>query len=401
MAIVTISGDLTEALDLVGGNTYSLTALCNLGSYNVTSTTVGPNSRVTVKTNGTSGFRINSTGTWNTSYIDFTSKNDLSRGEDVGGSGSPAAGDQTVGYLIQTGTSASSITMSNFTVNYCTPATQTPAIGHLANSTSTPWTLTNGRFSYVTVANGTGDATVIIGTAGPSSVFIGNVALTNVHVDDTCQINQTTGSAAIRVLNYGTLSLTDVTVRYTGTGNRSIETYCNSGTHTINMTNVTSDAKSSSGIYSGVFFNCNGVVENITISRCFMRNSTGHGFNFFNNGGTQTATIINSLITGCSTGGTYGVYRSLGSASVTHTYNDYYDNANNCFEALHGTEKTTNPGLANLPAGCVIKTSTCDRPDGYAITGYDKNGSDTFDNLVVNEAVYSGRRDGSTPVRIL
>jgi hypothetical protein len=84
-----------------------------------------------------------------------------------------------------------------------------------------------------------------------------------------------------------------------------------------------------------------------------------------------------------------GLYKS-GTVTFSHTYNDYWNNTSNCSEALHGTEITTNPSLGNLPTGCVIDTATCNRPDGYAISGYDMNGSDTFDNLGIDEAVYTG-----------
>jgi hypothetical protein len=133
-----------------------------------------------------------------------------------------------------------------------------------------------------------------------------------------------------------------------------------------------------------------GLVHTCNFSNSIVTNTgTGDGIMCYWSNGTLNASIINSILTACD-GASAVALNKNGAASVTHTYNVYYGNTADCFEALHGTEQTgTDPQLGNLPAGCVIDAVNCPFPNGYAVgnLAFEFAGSDTFDNLSIDETV--------------
>lgn len=388
----TISGNLTANLDLQGGATYYLTALCNLGTWNVTSTTASASAHVTIKTNGTSGFRVNGTGTWNVSWVDFTSRNDDSLGEIiVGSTGNPSPADQTVAYL--SSSAASSVTMSNWTLRYCAPVSAGQAIGWTATAACL-WTLTNGYIDYVIISSSVSLwMTPIIGYGGTTVRYGGRITITNLLIDNNCACyNSIYGTVITIATSLGT-TLTNVTARPGGVWLRGIS-YTTAmdnapSTFTNCVADITTDLNPTKGAI--VFMSTTaGITITCTAKHCFIRNTIGHGFVRYYTAGTAfNVSLIDSCITGCTGTNAAGVANGGAGGTLTHMYNDYWNNTKNCFEALHATEITTNPALGNLPVGCTIDTSLCNRPDGYAIGGFEKNGSDTYDNLGVDEAVYS------------
>jgi len=379
----TISVNLAAALALAADTTYYLTALCNLGTYNVTSTSTLGHEAI-IKTNAAYGFRVNSTGTWNVSYVKFTSKNDDTIGEAIAGSsGSPAAADQTVGYVQASGTGATSVASSHVSFNYCTPASNSTVYGWTANKSTRTFTDTDISFRNIAVTVNAGGLCY-----GSYNSTNGAVTVDGLSIDSTVTTNQ--GAGMIRIRNVAAnCSITNVTNLPDSSVNYSFGI--------IFVANVNGVVFTAKNCVCGMSLTGNalylhqcvtaGVTATVNYSNCLaVKKGAGNanGFQSSKTAGTVNYSIIDSICLDCVTGVSNG-----GGDTVTHTYNDYYGCTANAFEALTASEITTNPALGNLPAGCVIDTATCNRPNGYAVTGFEMNGSDTFDNLTIDEAVYT------------
>ena len=372
MAYTTLSAGLAADLVLVRGQTYYLTANITLGAYNVT--TSGSSGRVTIKTDGTHQFQLNSTGTFIVDSIDLTSKNDDTKGESIAGSsGSPAAGDQTVGYVNQTGAATTAISMTNAWVYYCS-ITNGVIIGiYQVSSAGSTLTLVNGGMKYCAAAIGVNGYTPFIGQYTTTAINYGAITLTNWNVDNTNTINSATyGLVVCDIGGLGNVTITNCSFTPAGSCMAAV---CLSmaGTAAITITNslIVSNSPVAAGGGAIGLVQINervaGKTLTTTISNSIISNTgTGHGIHISQLGGTHTAAVINDIITGCAGGTAVGLYKS-DTPSITHTYNDYYGNTTNAFEALAGSETTANPILGKLPSGAVINTATCPFPDGYAV----------------------------------
>lgn len=379
----TLNAGLSANLDLARGSTYYLTANVTLGTYNVTSS--GSSGRVTVKTSGAVGFQVNSTGTFNVSYIDFTSKNDDTLGETISGStGSPAIGDQTVSYVLCNGTGTTSITVSEITSRYTSVAASAGIFAISATATGRTFSITNLTLYYNTVTNGSGFF-VGGGNNDSSSWAINGLVIGNTN---TCSATATAIGCLIRTTStFQNIHISLSSSYILGNGLYVLHR----ATSTATVTNVNTDSKF--GLYAVYMRTWNtGVTGTSTVQRCTLSAGSQSGsygvYSVVTTGDANNVTLKDCIIMNT----TNGVGKSGTGASVTHTYNAYYNNSSaDCFEALTASEQTgIDPQLGNLPTGATIAAGFA-IPNGYAVgnLALEFDGSDTFDNLSIDETQYS------------
>jgi hypothetical protein len=387
---------------LQADSTYYLTGLVTLSTYNLTTNATAAK-RVTIKTDGDGGFRLDNTGFLNLSYVDFTSPNDNTKGGAAGtiagSTGTPAAADQTVGYVIRTGTATTAITLTNWTASYCTPTTTSILGWANANSLASTLTLTNGKMRYCSMAT-TG---VFLGRANHSDAVClnGAVIISGLDIDATCTGSAAAGYAVINLNGAGSQTVENASFLYTGTASRSI--WIESS---IDATCIISNCLfvcSASLMVIRPVHRASGKTLALTIKNSIISNTSAgaaHGISAFQNTGTFNLSVLNCIIKDCDGVGAFGISQSSGTVTVTHTNNVYWNNTTNAFEAIGATELAVNPLLGNLPNGAIINADSCPHPNGYAVLApaARRHGSSTFNGLSIDETFYSatGYRYGGT-----
>jgi hypothetical protein len=379
---------LASAFDLPD-RTFYLTGDLSTGAFNLTNTGVSAGSRTVFKTSGAFGIRVTGTGTCVLSYVDFTSRNDDSLGEAIAGStGAPAAADQTVGYVIRTGTDTTTVSLTNWTANYSN-VTNSCVVGWTDNSPTSTFSVINGEMTYCRLA--AGDFAAFVGT-GVGNKTNGDATVQNIKIGATNSV----ASAFCRGFNFTTAN-GNTSVRqlfYTPTGSATFGLVVGPSANSsiviqdcIIVCNVV-DAASTGvlAVQSIGVGNVSAVVKNNTV----INTGTGDGIMVYRSAGTLTVSVANNIIKDCDGAAAVGLNRN-GVATVTHTNNVYWNNTTNCFEALHATEVEADPMFGNLPAGVSIRTDLTPFPDGYAVLNPAVRaiGSQTFAAAGVDPSIYS------------
>jgi len=405
-ACAAINSILIADLTLTAGTYYVSSHLYPVGYTLTFDTTDGD---VVIKTAGNASILLGAgNGTvvqTGTNKVIFTSKNDNSRGDTtIISTGNPSASDQTVGYLLQTNTGTYNVTLTNWELYYCTPANGTAAIGWAWSSPGT-WSLSNGTIDHVTISTGKTAVTPIVGSATNTLISAGTVNLDNIYIGSNCVCNSASNGYLARIVanNDSTIRNCTFVPSSSYTWNDGLVAVLGVTNKTLTVDNCIVDVKVSTlaNIAALIVGSAAPITSTYTVKRCLVRNPSGHGIYSINLGGGTVATSVTDCIMLSCSG--YGLHNN--GTTVTHTYNDYYGNGTNAFEALHATEITTNPAIGNLRGAAVINTTLCNRPNGYAVnnTALENIGSDTFDNLSINESIWTSngfRYDGHVKVTI-
>lgn len=393
-----VGGALTENTEWTAGTYYIFGSNVSLGVYNLTLNTSGGD--IIIKTAGNLQVLVDGSSTLSSTgsnKIIFTSMNDDTQGEVIqGSSGSPAIGDQSVGYI--------NVTKNDTTVNishaefwYC-EVTNGAVIDYgttpIPPATGNDLILNDIKLKYCSLADGSTIDSCFIGrwrrrgfntvdinylsvdptnrilqTGTKGSIIkvngISNFNLENSYLNPTCN---NLGYASI-ILEIGVAASTNCTIKNclirSGFAYGCLSLLCNSSTGT--------------GI-----LNVN--IQN-SIINLIDKTQVRPGIQVYQTSGTFNFALKDSIITNC--------YIGLDESGTINTwdedYNVFYENTTNSDRSLGIHSKTIDPSLSDLPEEAIIN-SDFPVPNGYAVTNLtelEKTGSDTFNNLSIDEAIFS------------
>jgi len=356
MSYITISGDLSENTTWTSG-TYFIASDINIGDYSLTMDLLSGN--IVYKTAGNKSIIADSSGnftTINSGYgnkIIFTSINDDAHGEIIAGStASPVAGDQSVPYY-KTTYKPARIYLDGCEAWYWgsnTGAVFSWGDQPIPGTTLSTVTLKNAAIKYSTIASGTANTPCFIGFY--KRLSIDTVSLENVVIDDTNSMEVSdTNSMVIRFPKSNSWTMQNVALYPTGYCHSLLDfRSATSGSHTANWDNIYVK-------YTGDGPSGNGPLYLSTLE-----------------GGDSTLTINNMLLDGNDKS-------NSGINIIINTDSD---------AALGSNDQTLNPNLGSLLYGTIVNSSGI-MPTTIATRSmyYDKQGSDTFNNLGIDETIYT------------
>jgi hypothetical protein len=396
---IVLAGDYISqnSINTWSAGTYYLTGNITMGANNLTLD--GTNGNIYIKTSGAYQIQQSGTGvltTANTSLTNkviFTSKNDNAHGATISGSsGSPASADQSVVYVLLTGTASQ--TLQYFEVWYGNAGAIQTTIG--ANSATQNIIWQYGILKYVKVS-GAGYPSLIGAVTISYTKLLKSYLFDNINIDTTNSVGSA-GSGFISWLNptytstiisNNFINPTFLTASGYFTYGLDIETLGGGNAVVFKNNIVKVSASTNPTISSLVSLVTRGGTATGTFSNNIISVSGIAFYGISNNvvGGSATLTIKNNIIYNCSAIGSYGIY---GSATINEDYNDFYNNDTNSFQALGAHSITSNPSLGNIAGGTLNPAFAI--PNGYAIakgSALDKAGSDTFGNLSWDTTQYS------------
>lgn len=403
----TVSGALGAHTTYTAG-TYYVSGTVNLGNYNLTiDASAG---EVIIKggagvnlfnANGTGNFTT--TGTTLTRRVRISSMNDDSIGEAIAGSsGTPAAGDYS--RVLTVGAAITTTKIHNTTIEYATGPANSGILIWGSNAAATADTIDIDDLVISKCLNpvhaSLGGAFILTfwqrNTNGAASIKRVKIANDNVYANAFSFTGININSTALTIEDCyvycgGAAFQTGIDCSLGLSG----QTGVNNGTQTIRRCLVVAPNQLHAGVTSQNF---SATTQTTTISNCTLRAKITAGVNGFycrtnNAGATMAATVNNSIVVSDGEGIAYRQLQTSGTCNVTlNNCGSYNVAARTSGTITDNNPITADPQLGNLPTGCVINTALCPFPDGYAVrnlSGYEMLGSDTFDALSVDEAVYT------------
>ncbi len=387
-AYTTISGGLGEHTTWTTG-TYYITGVCDIGNYNLTLDAGGGN--IIIKTSGAVGLYTGGTGniatanTSNSKKVYFTSKNDNTLGETISGSsGSPAIGDQSQSYFYIAGAGCD-VAINHCEFWYFGAATGCLMWYHSGDQVTNDIDIQNVKFRYCSILASCSHFCSFIGMKR-YNVRVGNVTLKNIDCNNTCAFEDASKAYFIYLYRPDDISPEFENI-YCGAnstlGCAAVFVFeSDKDASTITLKNLCFDTKSPYCVY----FTWRDNTGTINFSQSIMKKSTTVAVYLNEAGGTLTANFNDNIIED-------NTAKGVEQASVTNfteTNNGYYNNGTNATGFTPTNPITTDPALGSLPGGTIY--SNWFLPDGYAVTnlsGYEKQGSDTYDNLSIDESKYT------------
>lgn len=384
LPVYRVGGNLTENTTWNTGCYYLISDI-NLGAYNlILNCANGP---IDIKTAG--GYKINLNGTGacstaNTSSsnsVIFTSKNDNSRSIAPTSTGDPAMGDQTVSYVYSTG--AGNLNINNFECRYSTSTSG----GVIFNAPSSDAldkvvTIQNGRLKY---CKQTASAYGLLGGNFAATTKCKSITYDNISVDTT---NKTVAGSYV-IMFTPTVESQKLTNSYLRVHAPRQATVAQRNGSCLIKNSILAGDSTTFGLYaySTAGTNLDTVTNSILIGNSMTANT--RGIVTQQGGGTVNVQVKNSTIYNWNGTGAIGVSTQYG-GTIGHTYNNYYGNTSNAFEALHASEKTLDPQFTTLPTNRVLSSSSV-LPNGFIVgnPSLKKQGSGTFSALTIDTVKYT------------
>lgn len=373
--------------------TYYLTALVLLGVWNLTLDAVG--GAIVIKTDTNKSLNPNGTGnllTVNTSItnkVHFTSKNDNSLGETIGGSsGAPAKGDQDSAYIITTGT-GSEVNLDYVEAWYCESVFGIFHWQHTTDRVTNHITLNHITLKYCGIPAGLSYLVSFIGSYRYLK-SVGDVDIQNISIDTTNSIKDNAKGYGIYINEAQTLSMQNIYVDIDST---------NEAFRGISIVDIETD---STATFKNIFCRCKSAAMCFYIAQqtahvvtwdvynCIADNNAGTGtYSFYadRNAGTVTINLYNNIFLNASAGGAAGA-RTVAD-TINEGNNGFYNNTANSVGFIPTNPILADPQLGG-PGGTIADGYFL--PAGFAVgnlVDYEKQGSDTFDNLSIDESIYT------------
>jgi len=409
---VTTGGNLTTDTTWTAG-TYYLTSDLNTHNYNFCLDCSAGN--IIIKTNCTAPDSTNATifqagyGNMWTANTDakhkviFTSMHDNSQGETIAGSsGHPAAGDQLLPFLHINYSPNGYSYYNNMSWcecwycvigNYLVGGAPITTYGLYNSAFDITWT--NWIFKYCSTQELSTTGSILCNLWLGDS--INSITLKNISIDNTNYLNSTSKHYAIFIGSAKTITISDIYINMPSSGkNGGYAGIATRGT-TLYSTVITNK----NCFVSGKFALANYMIANsagstnltTTIRNCIAENlATGaaHGFWSSRAGGTVLTNIYDSIAINCDGVGAYGYYKNGVAAHTVNLYNcGAYNNTLRVYNVTSDNSPIdTDPQLGNLPDDVLLDNVNSPHPDGLAVRNlpdYEKKGSDTFNNLGIDE----------------
>jgi hypothetical protein len=421
----TVGGTLGADTEYTAG-TYYVTSTVNTAAYTLTfncaagNIVIKPNtalSATTVIVNiGTANGKVltSNTGTYK---VIFTSMNDDAKGETIAGSSGSPATDDIHGRVIGVNVNNATLTCDNVEVWYSAGALGIISYSLNGATSSSPMTLSRITFKYCTINNTYNYLKAYIGQYRYLTA-IGAMALSNISIDNTNKLEHDTFACAVYMGTDGaaSFSLTNsyfepvttacaagmIYLRKLLTGTRikgcyfrSTITGVTSYQSILRMHFLTSDV--SDVVVENCIFDSLGSDVTTKFNQLYISTATG---------GTTTDVIFrNCLWLNHSTSADatsaviYTITATDGTMNLSLLNCDFY-NYVSAYKIREGaylnlTETgtiTADPQLSTVPAGSTILATSPFSGKSVVVTNLaalEKQGSDTFDNLSWDEAVYS------------
>lgn len=384
-----ISSDLSSDTVWPAG-TYYLIDIVRLGAFNlVLDASAGP---IIIKTDGSKYIWADGSGclrTLNTSLTNkviFTSKNDDSKGESISGStGSPAKGDQTVQYFRTTDNNITDC--SYIECWYAESETGVLRIGTTINKPSMDVFYDHVVLKYCGLPAGLPGAAALVGISGTFN-SIGDISIQNLSIDSTNSLKDSANAYAVSLVSAQSITFNSNFINTADKGKIGVYFVDVKTSSTANIRNNCIVGDFDIACFQIVLMSA------VTLTNEIYQNifsSTGSdACVLFRFGGTFVANVFNNLFMGASTAGKYGC-NVVGTATINEADNGWYNNDNRASGFIPTSPIDADPQLGNLPGGSVI-TAGYYLPDGYAVgnlSDYEKQGSDTFNNLGIDETLYT------------
>lgn len=401
MSYTTVSGTLTGDTVWTAG-TYYLSGNVSLSSYNLTLNCSAGN--IVIKTAGDKQIVLNGSGdllssnTGVNNKVIFTSKNDDAHGEAISGSsGTPVSADQSVPYTTVT-FNGCVFNMAYFEAWYVENIEKgvfcwgDQPLGSFNNNVTIKFL----KLKYCKIVDGSSGGTALIGMYRRTG--IGTVILENIEVDDTNSITNSSDESTPSVIAFLRPTIWNMSNLYI---NALGSMYCmvrvsssTSGTHTHNFKNFVlkycgSGPAGTCGIYASISAGGTLILnmEDIILDGI---NKSCSGINVGIAEGTATVNIKNSIFVNWNAG--IDRHVSSGTLILTENNNGFYNNIIDSDLPLDPSDIVADPQFISAPDNVIINSNDCPIPDGYFIgnlADYEKKGSNTFDNLSIDEAIYS------------
>jgi hypothetical protein len=414
----TVGGTLGANTEYTAG-TYYVTSTINTAAYTLTlncaagDIVIKPNTALSVTTIiiniGTANGKVltSNTGTYK---VIFTSMNDDAKGETIAGSSGSPATDDIHGRVIGINVDNATLACDNVEIWYSAGALGIIAYSLNGATSSSPMTLSRITFKYCTINNTYNYLKAYIGQYRYATA-IGAMTLSGIDIDNTnalahtgyasCIQTNTGGCPSFSLTNsyFDTVNTESLSVLYLrglpdGATIKSVyiklDGACSSASvaylramastnMTINVSNCIIDGVSNAETKSNYYFYAGGSAYTMTVNmlNCISMNSgNANGSIDFANGVGTYAGSVNKCV--------------------------YYNNTAD-FDSAHGTTNdnpiTADPQLSTAPAGSTVLSTSPFSGKSVVVTNLaalEKQGSDTFDNLSWDEAVYSATGYGYT-----
>lgn len=395
MAYTTISGAISTDTEWTAG-TYFLINDVPIGTNTLTLNSSAGD--VVVKTSGVYSLQLDTiSGVLIASGVNnviFTSMNDDAHGDPIAGStGVPTTGDQSAGY-IEVSEDYTTINLTNTELWYC--SCQDSAVIDYG-FTSIPLKVGNNLFfDYVTLKHCS-----MPDGASNDSTYIGQwrrkgmntVSMNHISIDSTNTVAQTgTKGSVFKFNGCSSFTLQNSYIAPTANANGyvlgNVKLGLTSGTSTVTISNNLLVSDFNYGILNLLSDQATATLD-VTVKNCVLDGIDGShiGILVYQSAGTYNFTMRDTILTNC----VLGLDQAGTIALWDEDYNIFWNNGVNSDQALGSNSKIFNPHFSTLPLPATI-AGTFPIPDGYAITSIaalEKAGSDTFNNLGIDETQFS------------